>query len=223
MLISSLLLSSSLLTSSPAVPATPAMSKDPPVRVWFNQDGDYAYGDRAKVYAKSAQDGYLVVLQADGNGRVRVLFPLNPGDDQHVSAGKKYELKGRGGREAFVADNTREHGTVLAAVSKTPFEFTGFTRNGRWDFATLASKEVRDDPEAGLLDLVQRMTPPRGHFEYDLGTYVVSNDYVRGGYGYPYPYAWGDDPWWGRFGYGPRFGFGLGYRPFIFGRGFRRF
>jgi hypothetical protein len=27
--------------------------QDPPVRIWFNSGGDYAYGDRAKVYAKS--------------------------------------------------------------------------------------------------------------------------------------------------------------------------
>src|SRR2546429_1541621 len=39
-----------------------AVAADPPVRVWFNSDGHYEFGDRAKVYAQTADDGYLVVL-----------------------------------------------------------------------------------------------------------------------------------------------------------------
>jgi len=84
-----------------AAPATTrSVAPDPPVRVWFNSDGDYRYGDRAKVYAKAAEDGNLVVLRADAGGQVRVLFPIDPDGDQHVRGGKKYELKGRvrGGR-----------------------------------------------------------------------------------------------------------------------------
>jgi hypothetical protein len=46
-----------------------------------------------------------------------VLFPLEPQDDQRITGGKKYELKSRGGREAFVADDSSGHGTVLAAIA----------------------------------------------------------------------------------------------------------
>jgi len=63
-----------LLLHSLAVPAAPAAARgvaaDPPVKVWFSSDGKYRFGDRAKVYAKTAEDGYLVVLRADA-GRVR--------------------------------------------------------------------------------------------------------------------------------------------------------
>src|SRR3954467_923679 len=118
------MLTALLLLISPAAAASgtmPAASKDPPVHVWLNSDGTYDYGDRAKVYAKSAQDGYLIVLRSDAAGRVRVLFPLDPQDEQRVIGGKKYELKSRGGREAFVADDTAGHGSVLAAISESPF------------------------------------------------------------------------------------------------------
>jgi hypothetical protein len=216
MLTSLLLLTSSLLTASPSTLAIPLASKDPPIHLWFNQGGDYAYGDRAKVYAKSAADGYLVVLQADGNGRVRVLFPLDPGGDQHIAGGKKYEIKGRGGREAFVADNTKVHGTVLAAVSGSPFRFEGLVQNGRWDTQALVDPRLRDDPESGLLNLVQRMKPSNEHFDFDVGTYVVSQQYVRDRDGYPY--YWGYQPWWG---YGRSYGFGLWERPLFWSRGFR--
>jgi hypothetical protein len=114
MLIPLLLLVSHGPTAAPA--AVHAAGDDPPVRVWFNSNGNYAYGHRAKVYAKSAADGYLIVLRSDGAGRVRVLFPLEPQGDQWIIGGKKYELKSRGGREAFIADDTSGHGTVLAAI-----------------------------------------------------------------------------------------------------------
>ena len=73
----------------------------------------------------------MVVLRSDLNGRVRVLAPVDPRDDQHVEGGKKYELKGRGGREAFVAEDTAGQGTVLAAWSKTPFTFDRYVKDGR--------------------------------------------------------------------------------------------
>ena len=212
MLASLLLLASHSLPLS--LPPQRTSSDDPPIRVWFNSDGNYAYTDRAKVYAKSAEDGYLVVLRADAAGRVRVLFPLDPADDQRIVRGKKYELKGRGGREAFIADDTTGHGTVLAAVSTSPFRVNELARDGHWDTRAISARQVRDDPESGLLGLVQQMKPSGEQFVYSLATYVVSEQYARPRYQYPYPYAgrgwWGYDPWWG---YGPRFGAGFWYRP----------
>jgi hypothetical protein len=217
MLTALLLLASPMATAPRAIPV---VSKDPPVHVWFNDDGQYAYGDRAKVYAKSAQDGYLIVLRSDGAGHVRVLFPLDPQGEQRITAGKKYELKGRGGREAFVADDSSGRGSVLAAVSEAPFRLDELTQNGHWDLQALSTPRVRDDPEAGLLELVDGMKASNQRFEYDIATYVVSQHYARDRDLYAYPYAgygwWGYDPWWG---YGPRPGIGLGFswRP----RGFR--
>jgi hypothetical protein len=207
-----LLLAGHALTAAPAVSAE---SKDPPVRVWFNSDGNYAVGDRAKVYVKAREDGYLVVLRADADGRVRVLFPANPDDDQRIAGGKKYEIKSRTGKEAFVASDTGSHGIVVAAIAASPFRFDGLTEENRWDLRALAAANVAADPEAALLDLVRRMQQASSAFEYDTETYVVSQQYARDAYryGYPYMYAgpfWSYDPWWGfrRFGYygfyGPR-------------------
>jgi Domain of unknown function (DUF4384) len=201
-----LLATHALAVAAPA--AAPAAGQDPPVRVWFNSDGNYALGDRAKVYAKSAQDGYLVVLRADAAGRVRVLFPLDPRDDQRITGEKKYELKSRAGREAFVADDTSGHGTVVAAVSQSPFRVDEFVQDGRWNLQAL-SAGISEDPEAGLLDLVRRMQPADGQFKYDAETYVVSQQYARQFYGYPYAglgWGWGYDPFWyhRRFFFAPR-------------------
>src|SRR5438876_746804 len=183
-----------------------AVAADPPVRVWFNSDGHYEFGDRAKVYAQTADDGYLVVLRADAQGHVRVLFPIDPDGNQQIRGGKKDELKGRGGREAFVVDDTTGHGTVLAAFARTPFQFDQFDKNGHWDYSALGGDAVRADPEAALTDLVERMQGTTGHFDYDVATYTASPPprYV----GFVGPYGWGGwwDPWYHEYWYGPRFG-----------------
>ena len=121
-----------LLASPGALPATgtTASQKDPPIQVSFNDDGKYVYGDKAKVYVKTAEDGYLVVLRSDARGNVRVLSPVDPDDDQQIHGGKKYEAKGRGGREAFVVEDTSGNGVVLAAWSKTPFDVRRYERGG---------------------------------------------------------------------------------------------
>src|SRR5438552_12857041 len=184
-----------------------AVAADPPVRVWFNSDGHYEFGDRAKVYAQTADDGYLVVLRADAQGHVRVLFPIDPDGNQQIRGGKKAELKGRGGREAFVVDDTSGHGTVLAAFSKTPFQFDQFAKNGRWDYSAL-DQGVQDDAEAALLDIVQRMHADAQHFDYDIATYAVAPQPRYVGWAYaPYPWAGWWDPW-----YGPRIALGFGFR-----------
>ena len=197
--------------TAPAV--MPVVSQDPPVHVWFNSGGNYGYGDRAKVYAKTTQDAYLIVLRSDGAGRVQVLFPLEPQGEQRITGGKKYELKSRGGREAFVADDSSGHGTVLAAISESPFRVDQFAQNGRWDTRVLSSPRVREDAESGLLELVLRMKPADQRFDYDAATYVVAEQYARDLY--PDPYV--GPGWWGygaRFGawyapwYGPRYFYG---------------
>jgi len=213
MLVSLLLLHSVGAVAAPS--ASRAAAPDPPVRVWFNSDGDYQFGDKAKVYAQTAQDGHLVVLRADASGQVHILFPTDPAGDQPVRSGKKYELKGRGGREAFVVSDTTGHGTVLAAFAKTPFQFDQFEKNGHWDYSALDDQAVRADPEAGLMDLVQRMQGTGDHFDYDVATYTVSPPprYI----GWVSPYGWPGwyDPW-----YGPRVGFGFGFGWSHYGRMF---
>jgi len=204
------MLISLLLLASPAVAGTaaPPTHTDPAVQVSFNDDGKYAYGDRAKVYIRPEHDGYVVVLRADARGVVRVLSPVDPGDDQLIQGGKKYEAKDRDGREAFVAEDTSGQGTVLAAWSATPFDLARYDRNGHWDFQALDAtpsglSRSAQDPETRLLDIVNAMKPD-GHFEYDVSTYLVSNPVVvHAPYGYWYPYAWGPgwwgyDPFWGR-------------------------
>jgi hypothetical protein len=175
-----------------------------PVTVRLNHD-QFDPGDRARVYVQTAQDGYLVVLHADPEGRIRVLFPLDPTDDDFVRGGKKFELRGRGDRDAFQIESNDGSGTVLAAVSPDAFTFDDFVRNDHWDFRALGSPSgaVRDDPMARLTEIVQKISGDStgGRFDYDYATYVVNSRAIAARYGYGS-------------GYYPHFGFGY-YNPFF--------
>jgi hypothetical protein len=159
---------------------------DPPIQVWISNDRRFLPGDRAKVQVRTREDGYLLVLHADPNGHLRVLFPLDPGDDNFVRGGRKYEIRGRGGRESFTVDNDRGRGTVYAAVSHDPFKFDQFVLGDHWDYRNLAPQRLSSDPEQDLNELVRRMVD--NSFDYDILTYdvlervVYASDYNSGYY-----------------------------------------
>src|SRR5437867_5572884 len=162
-----------------------ATADDPPVKVWLNHDNYFQRGDKARVNVRLADDGYLLVLRADAEGRVRVLFPLDPSDDNFVRGHETIEVRGRGDREAFFVDDREGSGLVLAARSTTPFKFDEFVRGDHWDYRVLDARQAGDDKEAALLDMVQRMTT-EGRFDYDAVTYVVTS--ARAYYDSYYPH-----------------------------------
>ncbi|HXI21267.1 MAG TPA: DUF4384 domain-containing protein [Gemmatimonadales bacterium] len=204
-----LIAAAALITPAPAVaPHVAALRDDnPPIRIRLS-DQNYETGDKAKVKVKTAKDGYLVVLREDADGHVRVVYPVNPNDESGIRGGHEYTLEGRGGRETFRVSEREGTGTVLGAWSATPFDFSAFTHNGRWDYRALAA-DSSSDPESALLEVVDQMTS--GQYQYDVATYSVNQhpapQYYAGVgpwyYGSYWPY-WGWDPWY----YGPRLGFG---------------
>jgi uncharacterized membrane protein YgcG len=171
-----------LLAGEPA-PSAAVSAADPPIRIWINNDGRFLRGDRARVHVRAEDDGYLLVLQADAEGHLRVLFPLDPTDDSFVRGGKKYEVEGRGGRDAFDVGDRAGRGTVYAAVSRAPFRFDEFVLSDHWDYRALEPQRLPEDPESELTELVRRMA--QGSFDYDVMSYYVvesvvyANDYYR--------------------------------------------
>src|SRR5712692_1041372 len=242
----------SFIAATPSPTATLSRADDPPVHVWLSSDSYYR-GEKARLNLKTAEDGYVVVLRADADGRVRVLFPLDPGDDNFLRGGNTIEVRSRVDREAFAVDEGQGTGVVLAARSATPFRFDEYVRGDHWDYRVLAT--TGEDKEAGLLDIVQRMAGD-SHFDYDVASYaVVTQAAYNGGSYYPSygvgfyggasyggcydpylynPYFCGGyyDPffyssfYYGSF-YSPYYyGFGyspFGYRPFVYAYGNGRF
>ena len=67
----------------------------PRINVWLNRDEVYSRGDRARVYFKSDVDAYVTIVRIDTDGRVRVLFPMDPWEDNWARGGKTFEVLGR--------------------------------------------------------------------------------------------------------------------------------
>ncbi|HEX6644588.1 MAG TPA: DUF4384 domain-containing protein [Gemmatimonadales bacterium] len=163
-------------------PPPVAAQDDPAIRISLNNDRRFEAGDRAHVKVRVENDGFLVVVHADPDGRVRMLFPLDPDDDNFVRGNRTYEIRGRGDRESFSVDYESGEGAVYAAVSRDPFRFDQFTVNRHWDYDALNATRLPEDPEPELTELVQRMAS--GRFDYDYLTYDVyrrgSRDVVYG-------------------------------------------
>ena len=226
-----------LLAVAPIVASAPlARVDDPPIVVRLDHE-TYDVGNRARIYVRTDRDGYVVILHADPLGRVRVLFPIDPGEDNFVRGERDFELRSRSDREALQIDYEGGTGTILAAYSADAFTFDELTRNGHWDFAALGGPDesVKNDPLAGLLEIVNNMA--RGNqFDYDVATYIVNSPHYASedgdgyshshfgiglAFGYPYPFGVGFAfgypyyapfafvPFWGWYGYG----YGYPYHP----------
>jgi hypothetical protein len=187
-----------------------AAGDDPAIQIWINNDRRFLPGDRAKVQVRTREDGYLLVLHVDPDGHLRVLFPLDPRDDDFVRGGRKYEIRGRGGRESFTADAGKGTGTVYAAVSHDPYRFDDFVLGDHWDYRNLVPQRLPADPEPDLNDLVRRMVD--GSFDYDILSYTVLERVV---YADDYSRSYYDSYGYGGYGYG-----GCGYSYFGCGRSY---
>jgi hypothetical protein len=191
-----------------------------PIRLWINNSRQFREGERARVQVETSDDGYLLVFNYDTDGRLRVIYPVEPGDDNLVRAGRRYEIRGRGDRESFIVGRDGQ-GLVYAAVSADPFRLSDVEIGGNWDYTRLYLNEDSKDPEADITDLVQRLSSDRG-FDYDVLDYRVygySGYRVTSAAWYPRTYGYWDDyycdPWYrpSLFGcrYYPTGGWYLGY------------
>ena len=221
----SVLLSVAGASPASAPPASPA----PTVRLWMNNEGRFREGEYVRVQVDAETDGFLLVLHYDPFGRLRVLFPLDPGDDNRVQAGRRYEVRDDGGRYAFRADGDGP-GLLYSAISPDPWRFDEVVHEGRWDYGRLSIEQRGEDPEPDITELVQRLAGPDG-FDYDVRDYrvygiptetsttVVYRDYGYRDYGYDYyPYRYCDWYWsysgCRSFRFGLHFGY---YDPFYYG------
>lgn len=208
-------LSASLLVPLAALVVS---ANDAPIRVKLSDDV-FISGDHARVGVRMDKDGYLLVLRMDSDGHVRVLFPVDPGDNAMVKGRRDIEIHDRGGRDAFVVTEKSGAGFVFAARSDKPWDFGPFMTGQHWNFDALVPPKDSSDPEAALLSLVDRMGD--GKYDYDALPYKVVEHGRRPGYGYYggwydptwYPVFYSPWPW-----FGPRVGFGatvvIPIRPF---------
>ncbi len=147
------------------------------VSVWLDRSAPYARGDRARVYVSADRDAYLTVLRIDTDGRVRMLFPQDPWDDNFVPGGRTFEVEDRDGGRAFRIDDAPGAGYIFAIAADDRFDYSPIlTQRDHWDYRTIADGQVRGDPYVAVTELAERIVPA-GDYDYDLAQYDVDRHY----------------------------------------------
>ncbi len=148
----------------------------PKVNVWLNRDDVYQRGDRVRVYFKSDEDAYVTVVRIDTDGRLRILFPADPWEDNWARGGKTFEVLGRDRDEAFQIDDYAGVGYVFAIASEDPTKYDDIVRGDHWDYRSISDGRVRGDPYIAVSDLAERIAI-EGGYDYDVVQYDVERHY----------------------------------------------
>jgi len=169
----------SLLASSGQPVGWPDASSRTRIEVWTNRGDDaYAGGQGARVFFRSEVDAYVTVLRVDTDGRVRVLFPLEPWEDNFARGGREYEIQGGYERDAFSIDDYPGVGYIFAVAAADPFVYDAFETGDHWDYRAIADGRVHGDPYVALTDLAQRILPADYRdWDYDITPYYVNRHY----------------------------------------------
>src|SRR3989442_7417484 len=151
----------------------------PRVEAWTDRgDSPYASGQRVRVHFRADRDAFVTILRVDTDGRVRVLFPREPWEDNFARGGRDYEVQGGSGPDAFYIDDYPGVGYVFAVASADRFVYDGIQRDEHWDYRLIADGRVRGDPYVALTDLAQRIVPDGySDWDYDITTYYVQQHY----------------------------------------------
>ena len=210
----------------------------PKIELWTNR-GDaavYTRGERVRLYFRLDQDAYVTIFRVDTDGRVRVLFPRDPWEDNFARGGRDLEVDGRAlGSDAFSIDDYPGVGYLFAVTSADPFVYDQIESGDHWDYRVIADGRVKGDPYVAMTDLAQRIVPEGySDWDYDVISYNVGqhydyprflcydcHTYVSYSYWDPYYYSCVrfrmfvyDDPWYYPYRY-------YGSRRVVYGRPYR--
>ena len=170
----------------PSRPPQPARSfyYRPRIEVWTSRGDDpYTSHQAVRVYFRTEQDAFVTIFRVDTDGRVQVLFPREPWEDNFARGEREYEVRGGGGytRDAFYIDEYPGVGYIFAVAAADAFAYEAMATGDRWDYRGIADGRIRGDPYVALTGLAQRIVP-EGYTEWD---YDIVPYYVQQHYDYP--------------------------------------
>jgi len=164
-------------------PTTPDSrhSRGPGVRIWLSGDDVYRRNERARVYYRVERDAFVTILRVDTDGRVRVLFPRHPDDDNYAEAGRSYVVSGWDRGTTFIVDDYPGVGYVFAIASSTPFDFRMIHDGDRWTMRHVTDGRIHGDPRSSLEEIMLELLPQ----DYDDFDTHIAAYHVERRYDYP--------------------------------------
>ena len=156
-MILTLALLTQVATLATARPPTPD-----PIRVWRTD---------STVLVSLRDPGYVTLLHVSADGRISVLFPLEPDLDTWVHGESPLQMSLPPRAQGTTA-------TFVAIRSSWPFDFAalraGSGAGSTWNYGgAWLLQPTAGDPLAALLDIADRVTDGR---PYDYGTVAYDND-----------------------------------------------
>lgn len=178
MIISLTLAIATSLGTPPAGDAwVPSVGLQPRVTVWTARDEDpYYRGDQVRVFFSTDRDAYVTIFRVDTDGRLRVLFPAEPWEDNFARGDRTFEVLARAGTPAFRIDDPPGVGYIFAVSSIDPFDYQEISLRDRWDYRAVSDGQVAGDPYVALTDLADRIAY-RSDYDYDIVPYYVERHY----------------------------------------------
>src|SRR2546421_560838 len=171
----------SLATTPIGGPSIPPVSVEyrPRVEVWTDRgDSPYTSGQAVRTHFRADRDAFVTILRVDTDGRVRVLFPREPWENNFARGGRDYEVQSGDERDAFYIDDYPGVGYLFAVAAADPFVYDGIQSKDHWDYRLIADGRVRGDPYVALTDLAQRIVPDGySDWDYDIAPYYVQQHY----------------------------------------------
>ncbi len=155
--------------------------RSPGIRVWISGNDLFRRGDRVRVYYRSERDAYVTIFRVDTDGRVQVLFPRTPYEENLGYGGATYAVSSFERGDAFYVDDDPGIGYIFGVASADPFDYGAVLSGGRWDVRPIADGRIHGDPRAALEDLSTQLMA-QGYADYD--THLVPY-YVEQHYDYP--------------------------------------
>jgi hypothetical protein len=136
-------------------------------------------GTPAKLYLRTDRGAYVTVFRADTEGRLSVLYPERPWEDNYLRPGKNYEIASAGTGYTFTVESEPGVGYLFAVASAEAFDYRRVVRGERWDHAALLPEgRITGDPYASFVGLAERIVEDRGTpYGSALLAYRVEGEY----------------------------------------------
>jgi Domain of unknown function (DUF4384) len=151
---------------------THALDYEPRVRVWLTGDNVFQHGERARVFFRTEEDAYVMLVRLDTDGQLHVLFPDDPDDDGFVRGGITYRGSDHG-LESFYVDDYPGMGYVFAIAAERPLDLGQLGEGRRWDYRAIGGRVVRD-PVVAMQGLAERLLDePEEPYGLDYSEYYV--------------------------------------------------
>ena len=145
---------------------------DPHVRVWVPGDKVFRRGERARVFFRTEEDAYVMLVRLDTDGRLHILFPDDRDEDGFVRGGITYRGSSYG-RESFYVDDYPGMGYVFTIASERPLAADRLRGGGAWDYRAIGDRVVHD-PRTAMQEFAESvLDSPDEPYGLDYAEYYV--------------------------------------------------